>query len=243
MTSPTYVWAQTPSTITILIDVTPSTTGDDVYVKVNDGKLAIKLFGNTIVEGQLQGQVLKDQGIWLLEEKRLIVHIRKRGKKLWPALLIDESASLPETKTIHGPLSDAQILIGRCYEEGENGLKKEYETSLECHVSAAELGNLISQLRVAFIYHAGRHYKQFPIDESTYNDVDGGDHITRAKTRNTSYIDPEEGFRFHMMAAVQHNHVEALYNVANSYFQGVVRDGDDGLQSCTGSQERSQKGR
>lgn len=36
-------------------------------------------------------------------------------------------------------------------------------------------------------------------------------------------IDPEEGFRFHMMAAEQHNHVEALYNVGNSYFQGVVR--------------------
>lgn len=164
-----YCWTQTPSTVTILIDTAQNCKGENVYVKVNEGKLAVKLFDNSIIEGVLGGTVIKDQGVWLLEEKRLIVHMRKRTKKVWDSLLKENS--LPQTLLIHVPLSEAQVLLGRCYEEGENGLRKEYDTSFELYVSSAELGSLVSQLRVAFIYHAGKHYKYFPIETSNHIDV------------------------------------------------------------------------
>ena len=98
----TYVWQQTESSITVAAPVAEGTSTKQIKVDYpSRSSIVAKVNGDTILEGDLGGDIDRDDSFWSLEENQLVLDVQKASgsREYWDGFLRDEGDASKATVT------------------------------------------------------------------------------------------------------------------------------------------------
>ena len=98
----TYVWQQTESSITVAAPVAEGTSTKQINVDYpSRSSIVAKVKGDTIIEGELGGDIDRDDSFWSLEENQLVLDVQKASgsREYWDGFLKDEGDAAKATVT------------------------------------------------------------------------------------------------------------------------------------------------
>lgn len=79
---------------------------------------------------------------------------------LLPVLLYSQPARPPLRERAANGDADAQFTLGKNYEAGRGGLKRDYAEAANWYRKSAEQGNVYAQASLGILYHAGKGVTQ-----------------------------------------------------------------------------------
>jgi hypothetical protein len=79
---------------------------------------------------------------------------------LLPALLCSQPARPPLRERAANGDADAQFTLGKNYEAGRGGLKRDYAEAANWYRKSADQGNVYAQASLGIFYHAGKGVPQ-----------------------------------------------------------------------------------
>ena len=98
----TYVWQQTESSITVAAPVAEGTSTKQIKVDYpSRSSIVAKVQGDVILEGDLGGDIDRDDSFWSLEENQLVLDVQKASgsREYWGGFLRDEGDAAKATVT------------------------------------------------------------------------------------------------------------------------------------------------
>ena len=98
----TYVWQQTESSITVAAPVAEGTSTKQISVDYPSRRsIVAKVKGDILIEGDLGGDIDRDDSFWSLEENQLVLDVQKASgsREYWDGFLKDEGDATKATVT------------------------------------------------------------------------------------------------------------------------------------------------
>lgn len=194
-----YSWSQTDDQITISFQVQKSFKPRDANIDIQKDTINVQLKNEDSprIKGRLFTSIDRFDSMWQVEtesktNKRVVtIHIEKGNTIPWPIVI---RSGVKGENDIEGMDHQSQYLCGSFY-QAEVG---DYEKAFKYFESAANLGNISAQMKLAAFYELGKNESQSIIVDQ----------------------DPKKAIYWHKKAAEADN-PEACYIVGTAYQQGT----------------------
>ncbi|XP_003388155.1 PREDICTED: nudC domain-containing protein 2-like [Amphimedon queenslandica] len=87
-------WSQTIDEVFIEVNVREGTRSKDIKFNITPSKLSLRVSGELLFEGKLAGNIVADESVWTLEDRKLIrlvlVKSGREASNCWQSLLIGQ---------------------------------------------------------------------------------------------------------------------------------------------------------